>query len=97
MSANSILLHFCQSSSNAFDENAKVAVKKTLEKYFGGLDKICEKSLDGSYLTILSNSSGVIFSLRFFDDGLATLNIEYFIENMENGKAIITVIINFID
>lgn len=86
MSANSILLHFCK--CNAFDKNAKNVVKKIVEKYFGGLDIVCEKPLEGSYLTILSNGTG-LFSLRFFDEGLATLNIEYLNTSKENETVII--------
>lgn len=96
MSANGILLNFCQSKSNAVI-NSKKVVKKIVEKYFGGLEKIFEKTLEESYLMILSNCNGVIFSLRIFDGGLTTLNIEYFNKIDDDGKTTITVIIYFME
>lgn len=82
MAANSVLLDFSIEPSRVTDELSRKdivkVIKENVEKYFGNLKLIYDMLVDDGYLCILSDNSGVIFSLRFFNEGLITLNIEYF-------------------
>lgn len=90
MAANSILLDFSIESSRVADELSRKDIVKTIkenvEKYFGNLKLVYDMVLDDGYLCILSDDTGVIFSLRFFNEGLITLNIEYFKREGESQK-----------
>jgi hypothetical protein len=50
------------------------------------LKMVYDMLVDDGYLCILSDNSGVIFTLRFFNEGLITLNIEYFKKESEPSK-----------
>lgn len=65
-----------------FNRKFTVAMRKTLEKKLGfELTTICDVEVADGYLCTFSEDSGVIVSLRIFNKGLITLNIEHSIDN----------------
>ncbi|CRL06662.1 CLUMA_CG019578, isoform B [Clunio marinus] len=82
MAANSVLLDFSIEPARIIDELSRKdivkVIKENIEKYFGNLKMIYDMLVNDGYLCILSDNTGVIFSLRFYNEGLITLNIEYF-------------------
>jgi spermine synthase len=89
-SANCSLLHFCvesrQIADKNFRENASKVIKENVEKYFGNLKMVYDMLVDDGYLCIFKDNSGVIFTLRFFNEDLITLNIEYFKKALDKEK-----------
>lgn len=90
MAANSVLLDFSIEPSRVTDELSRKdivkVIKENVEKYFGNLKMVYDMLVDDGYLCILSDNSGVIFTLRFFNEGLITLNIEYFRKDSDPQK-----------
>jgi hypothetical protein len=90
MAANSVLLDFSIEANRITDELTRKdivkVIKENVEKYFGSLKLIYDMLVDDGYLCILSDDKGVIFSLRFFNEGLITLNIEYYKKESEPQK-----------
>lgn len=90
MAANSVLLDFSIEPNRVTDELSRKlivkVIKENVEKYFGNLKMVYDMLVDDGYLCILSDNSGVIFTLRFFNEGLITLNIEYFKKESEPSK-----------
>jgi hypothetical protein len=90
MAANSVLLDFSIEASRVTDELSRKdivkVIKENVEKYFGNLKMVYDMLVDDGYLCILSDNSGVIFTLRFFNEGLITLNIEYFKKDSDPQK-----------
>lgn len=91
MSANvsSILIHFCvknQKNNEKFVKRSFDEIKKELEINFGSLKHVFEESFGGDCLRILRDNTGVILTLRYFEKGLMTVNIEYFKEAQEKEK-----------
>jgi hypothetical protein len=90
MAANSVLLDFSIEASRVTDELSRKdivkVIKENVEKYFGNLKMVYDMLVDDGYLCILSDNSGVIFTLRFFNEGLITLNIEYFRKDSDPQK-----------
>lgn len=90
MAANSVLLDFSIEPNRVTDELSRKdivkVVKENVEKYFGNLKMVYDMLVDDGYLCILSDNSGVIFTLRFFNEGLITLNIEYFKKDSDPQK-----------
>lgn len=90
MAANSVLFDFSIEASRVTDESSRKdivkVIKENLEKYFSTLKTVYDMLVDDGYLCILSDNSGVIFSLRFFNEGLITINIEYFKKDSEPTK-----------
>lgn len=82
MAANSVLLDFSIEPARITDELSRKEIVKTfkenVEKYFGNLKIVYDMLVDDGYLVLLSDNTGVVLSLRFFNEGLITLNIEYF-------------------
>lgn len=83
MAANTVLLDFSIEADRVIDELSRKdvmkVIKENLEKYFGNLNIIYDLNVvDGGYLSILNDNSGVIINVRFFNEGLITLNIEYY-------------------
>lgn len=82
MAANSVLLDFSIEANRITDELTRKdivkVIKENVEKYFGSLKLIYDMLVDDGYLCILSDDKGVIINLRFFNEGLITLNIEYY-------------------
>lgn len=90
MAANSVLLDFSIEPSRITDELSRKdivkVIKENVEKYFGNLKIVYDMLVDDGYLCILSDNTGVIFSLRFFNEGLITINIEYFKKEADPQK-----------
>lgn len=83
MAANTVLLDFSIEPDRVIDEltrkDVMKVIKENLEKYFGNLKIIYDLSVvDGGYLMILSDNTGVVMNVRFFNEGLITINIEYY-------------------
>lgn len=99
MAANSVLLDFSIEPNRVTDESSRKdiikVIKENLEKYFGNLKTVYDMLVDDGYLLILSDNSGVIFTLRFFNEGLITLNIEYFRKESEPQRISFEVGVNF--
>lgn len=81
MAANTVLLDFSIEPSRIADEASRKdmlkVIKENLEKYFGNLKIIYDMLVDDGYLCILSDNAATIFTIRFFNEGLITINIEY--------------------
>lgn len=81
MAANTVLLDFSIEPSRIADEASRKdmlkVIKENLEKYFGNLKIIYDMLVDDGYLCILSDTAATIFTIRFFNEGLITINIEY--------------------
>ncbi|XP_053672675.1 spermine synthase isoform X1 [Anopheles nili] len=91
MSANSILLDFSLDPARIIDEVSRKDIvrmcKENLEKYLTAL-KICYDMLtaDG-YLCILNETgTGTIVTIRFFEQGLITINVEYYRKDGDEPK-----------
>ena len=102
MAANSILLDFSIDSTRITDELSRKdvvkVIKENLEKYFESLKIIYDMVVESDgYLCILVSQThpGVIINLRFFKEGLITLNIEYFRKEGESQKISFDVSSNF--
>lgn len=100
MAANSVLLDFSIEPNRVTDELSRKdivkVIKENVEKYFGNLKMVYDMLVDDGYLCILSDNSGVIFTLRFFNEGLITLNIEYFKKDSEPQKISFEVGVKFL-
>lgn len=90
MAANSVLLDFSIEPTRITDELSRKDIvkvfKENVEKYFGNLKIIYDTLVDDGYLVLLSDNTGAILSLRFFNEGLITLNIEYFRKENQQQK-----------
>lgn len=82
MAANSVLFDFSIEPTRITDESSRKdivkVIKENVEKHFEGIKIIYDTLLDDGYLCLLGDNKGVVISLRFFNEGLITLNIEYF-------------------
>lgn len=83
MSVNTVLLDFSIEPSTISDEIKQKDLLKMiieiLEKYFPqNLKIIWETTTSDGYLFIFNERDGVILTLRFFNVGLITINIEYY-------------------
>lgn len=90
MSANTVLLDFSIEPSRINDELSRKdiikVIKENLEKYFGNLKMIYDMLVDDGYMCIFNDSSATILNVRFFNEGLITINIEYFKKDSDNQR-----------
>lgn len=90
MSANSVLLDFSLDPTRINDEVSRKDIvklcKEHLEKYFPGLKITYDMLTDDGYLCILNAPGAVITTIRFFNQGLITINIEYYRAECEAPK-----------
>lgn len=90
MVANTVLLDFSIDPSRIADEKDKKQIlkefKEILVKYFPQLKLVYDMETDDGYLCILTEPEGVVLTIRFFNQGLITLNIEYFREVNQEPK-----------
>lgn len=90
MSANTVLLDFSIEPSRINDELSRKdiikVIKENLEKYFGNLKMIYDMLVDDGYMCIFNDSSATILNVRFFNEGLITINIEYFKKEGDNQR-----------
>lgn len=90
MSVNTVLLDFSiEPNQIADDLSRKDVLKKIrdhLSKYFPQLSFIYDMITDDGYLCILKEAAGVIITIRFFHQGLITINVEYYRAENEPSK-----------
>ncbi|CAG9799728.1 unnamed protein product [Chironomus riparius] len=90
MSANTVLLDFSIEPSRINDELSRKdivkVIKENLEKYFGNLKMIYDMLVDDGYMCIFNDSSATIINVRFFNEGLITINIEYYKKDNDNQR-----------
>lgn len=90
MSANSVLLDFSLDPARIGDEVSRKdfvkLIKEHLEKYLPGLKISYDMLTEDGYLCILNAPDAVITTIRFFKQGLITINIEYYRAESEAPK-----------
>lgn len=90
MSANSVLLDFSLEPSRIGDEVSRKDIvkqcKEHLEKYLPGLKITYDMLTDDGYLCILNAPGAVVTTIRFFNQGLITINVEYYRAECEPPK-----------
>uniref|UniRef100_U5EQP4 Putative spermidine synthase n=1 Tax=Corethrella appendiculata TaxID=1370023 RepID=U5EQP4_9DIPT len=90
MSVNSVLIDFSVDPARINDEISRKDImkqcKEVLEKYFPTIKISYDMLTDDGYLCILSEKDGVIITIRFFNQGLITFNIEYYKSDAEEAK-----------
>lgn len=82
MSVNSVLMDFSIDAQRISDESSRKDITKTiienLSKYFENLSFVYEMLCDDGSMSILSDKTGTILTIRYFNEGLITINIEYY-------------------
>uniref|UniRef100_A0A182WAJ1 PABS domain-containing protein n=1 Tax=Anopheles minimus TaxID=112268 RepID=A0A182WAJ1_9DIPT len=91
MSANSILLDFSLDPARIIDEVSRKDIvrvcKDGLEKYLAGLKISYDMLTADGYLCILNETgTGTIVTIRFFEQGLITINVEYYRKDGDEAK-----------
>ncbi|XP_058122601.1 spermine synthase isoform X1 [Anopheles ziemanni] len=91
MSANTVLLDFSLDPARINDEVSRKDIvrlcKEGLEKYLTGLKISYDMLTADGYLCILNeSSSGTIVTIRFFEQGLITINVEYYRRDGDEPK-----------
>nr|XP_029735466.1 spermine synthase-like isoform X2 [Aedes albopictus]XP_029735534.1 spermine synthase-like isoform X2 [Aedes albopictus] len=90
MSANSVLLDFSLDPTRINDEVSRKDIvklcKEHLEKFISGLKITYDMLTDDGYLCILNAPGAIITTIRFFNQGLITINIEYYRAESEAPK-----------
>lgn len=90
MSANSVLLDFSLDPTRINDEVSRKDVVKLcrehLEKFISGLKITYDMLTDDGYLCILNAPGAIITTIRCFNQGLITINIEYYRAECEAPK-----------
>lgn len=90
MAANTVLMDFSIDPTRIIDDCSRKdllkVIKENLEKYFGQVKTSYDLHTAESYLAILSDSKNVIISVRFYNQGLITINIEYYKEDKGETK-----------
>lgn len=90
MSANSVLLDFSLDPTRINDEVSRKDIvklcKEHLEKYIPGLKITYDMLTEDGYLCILNAPGAIITTIRFFNQGLITVNIEYYRAECEAPK-----------
>lgn len=89
MSANTVLFDFSIEPARISDEQGRKDILKVitakLTSYFPGAKTIYELTTKDGFLTILEDKE-VLFHVRFFNEGLITINIEYYRKKDETEK-----------
>lgn len=91
MSANTVLLDFSLDPARINDEVSRKDIvrlcKEGLEKYLTGLKISYDMLTADGYLCILNEAgSGTIVTIRFFEQGLITINVEYYRKDGDEPK-----------
>lgn len=91
MSANTVLLDFSLDPARINDEVSRKDIvrlcKEGLEKYLTGLKISYDMLTADGYLCILNeSSSGTIVTIRFFEQGLITINVECYRKDGDEPK-----------
>lgn len=100
MAANTVLLDFSIEPTRIGDELSRKdmvkVIKENLEKYFGNLKMIYDMLVDDGYMCILNDAVSTIFTVRFFNEGLITVNIEYWKKEGDTQRISFEVCKNFL-
>ncbi|GBP45053.1 Spermine synthase [Eumeta japonica] len=87
MSVQTLLLDFSVEPARLGDETGQKAVFNQLESvlkdYIPNLILVTDIKIDGGSLKLLTGKKGSTISIRLFDRGLVTVNIEYYKEDSE--------------
>lgn len=87
MSVQTMLLDFSIDPARLGDESGQKAVfgqiETVLKDYISNLILAADIRIDGGSLKLLTGKHGATVSIRLFDRGLITVNIEYFKEDNE--------------
>ncbi|XP_058826573.1 spermine synthase isoform X1 [Topomyia yanbarensis] len=90
MSANTVLLDFSLDPTRIGDEVSRKDIvklcKEHLEKYLPGLKITYDMLTEDGYLCMLTAASAIVTTIRFFNQGLITINIEYYRAEREPPK-----------
>lgn len=91
MSVNTVLLDFSIDPSRISDEVSRKTILTTIrenlvEKLFPSLLFVYDLHFDDGYMCILTEKDGVMVQIRFFNPGLITINIEYYLQDHQNPK-----------
>lgn len=82
MSVQTVLLDFSIEPDRLSDGISQKEILKqlqqTLSKYFPDIVLIFETSVSDGHLSIFSEKSTVLLNIRLFNQGIITINIEYF-------------------
>lgn len=87
MSVQTVLLDFSIDPARLGDESGQKTVFSLLETvlkdYVPGLILVADIKIDGGSLKLLTGKRGTSVTVRLFDRGLVTVNIEYYKEDNE--------------
>lgn len=87
MSVQTILLDFSMDPSRLGDDSGQKTVFEQLETvlkdYIPNLILAADIKVDGGSLKLLTGRKGTTISIRLFDRGLVTVNIEYYKEDTD--------------
>lgn len=88
MSVQTILLDFSLEPARVGDESGQKTVfgqlETVLKDYIPNLYLVADIKIDGGSLKLLTGKKGTSVTIRVFDRGLITVNIEYFKEDTED-------------
>lgn len=82
MSSQSILMNFTIEAVRLNNSDSRKSIRETIEIILQStlemkLEIICDVEVADGNLTIFKNSSSVIITLRIFNNGLLTVNVEF--------------------
>lgn len=88
MSVQTLLLDFSIEPARLGDENGQKTVfgqlETVLKDYIPNLILAADINIEGGSLKLLTGKKGTTVSVRLFDRGLVTVNIEYYKEESED-------------
>ncbi|CAD7082079.1 unnamed protein product [Hermetia illucens] len=90
MCAHSILLDFLMDPTRFADDNQRNVIFKTifgeLENVFPQLKTVYEMATEDGYLYVLAHNNVLIITLRFFNQGVITINVEFYQDEGQEPK-----------
>lgn len=90
MSVQTVLLDFSIEPSRLSDEVSRKDLVKLLQlsltEYFPELKLIFEVSTGDGYLCLFSEKQIVLLNARFFNQGIITINVEYYKQESEQQR-----------
>lgn len=82
MAVNTLLLDFSVQPSDLKNENdmstVALKVENVLRDYLTNLKPVDSFAVDGGLFKLYTSDRGVVTSVRVYDSGLVTVNVEYF-------------------
>lgn len=89
MAVNTLLLDFSVQPSDLKNEqdmsNATTKIENVLRDHLSNLKSVDQFSFDGGFFKLYTSDKGVITAVRVYNNGLITINIEYFKGDGEEG------------